>query len=453
MQKNIIRLMILSVLIILCIWQTITLWLGDMSGHNFFASSISSDESSYIHPKQIWNNINGSIYKIISHSEKEDLLNELVTELRKDNIHIELGPKETYEQLLYESQGMVYEFGTPLTIDEIIGEYLEPKNSKYESVNIKQIYVDVSLAHTYKVYVYLIDQEAKVKQKITLKVPLKYAADMIALYKEQENVKYHKLYQPSITSTSDREFFVGNVFYPQMNARQPLKGKLFKFTKIEEADVENYIRDLFKNPSFITNNTTTSSTVYSDNLNISVKYNNTGTLEFKKTLLNDTGKLTDVERINKINAFIEDSRAIPNSLKKGLYLEEVYLDEETGEMRYRFGYRHEDSEIVILSETVKRSLNIESFLELGIKNSEVISGKWLMYQIEHTNEDAQITMESKDAIEAVYENSGLLELEAFKLDDLECAYILNNTSRPVAFEWLGVYMGQPIFTVEKIDNE
>ena len=87
MKKHIGRMMILSVLIMVCIWQTITLWLGDMSGHNFFGADTVNHESSYIYPKEVWSNISGSIYKIEGSNDEADmryrLLYELFGELKK----------------------------------------------------------------------------------------------------------------------------------------------------------------------------------------------------------------------------------------------------------------------------------------------------------------------------------------------------------------------------------
>ena len=457
MKKNITRLMILGVLIVLCIWQTITLWLGDMSGHNFFADDTSSYEISYVRPKQIWSNVGGSIYKMVGYGEKENLLSELVAEIRKANLNIDLSPKEDYSRLLYDSKGIIYEFGTELSIDEIIGKPLDVRRSKYNAIKIKEIYVDLSTANNYKSYVYLIDREARVRQKITIENQLRRANSAINLYSDKENMTSHKIYQASITSTSDSDFFIGNAFYPQMNASMPEVGAVFRWQPIiedvEDKELENYVNHLFRNPSYKTRNTLQHGVAFSDNLNISVKYNNVGTLEFKKTLVNNNEKLTEIEKLNKVNAFIEDCEAIPRGLRKGLYLESVQMNHETKETSYQFGYRYENGAVVLLSEAVKAELGINAFVELVIQNSEITSGKWMMLEPKLTEEEISITTESREAIDQIYENSGLLETQDFELDSLECAYIVKDISQAVDFDWVGFYMGQPILTVEKIDNE
>ena len=457
MKKNITRLMILGVLIVLCIWQTITLWLGDMSGHNFFADDTSSYEISYVRPKQIWGNVGGSIYKMAGYSEKENLLSELVTEIRKANLNIELSPKEEYSRLLYDSQGIIYEFGTELSIDEIIGKPLDVRGSKYNAIKIKEIYVDLSTTNNYKSYVYLIDKEACVRQKITIENELRMAKGIIHLYSDKESMASHKLYQASITNINDSKFLIGNAIYPQMNSSMPQVGTVFTWQpiieNIEGKELENYVNHLFRNPSYKTKNTLPQGIAFSDNLNISVKYHNVGTLEFKKTLVNNNEKLTDIEKLNKVNTFIQDCEAIPQVLSKGLYLESIQTNHETKETSYQFGYRYENGLVVLLSQEVKEKLGINAFLELVIKNSEIVSGKWMMLEPSLAQEEINITTESIEAINQIYENSGLLEMQDFALDGLECAYIVKDIHQSVDFDWVGFYKGQPILPVEKIDNE
>ncbi len=469
MKQNIVRLVILGVLIVLCIWQTVMLWLGDMSGHNFFTHNVASYEISYVHPKQVWCSIRGKIkgsakesansgiYKLESNSEKEDLMEELVKELRKGNLNIDLSPKEKYEELLKGSAGIIYEFGTELTIEEIIGQPLTMRGKKYQAVKIKEIYVDLSASDAYKTYVYLIDEEANTRQKITIDSPLRYGLEVVNLYTDKENVGSHQVYQASINSISDKEFFVGNAFYPQSTSTAFIQGNKIGFRPIIEdmqgQELENYVNYLFKNPSYKIASLIETGIVFTDNLNITVTYNAVGTLEFQKTLINDNEKLSRLEKLNKINHFVKESRAIPQSLKEGLYLENIYENSDTGETMYQFGYRYEDGNVVVLSDTVKSQLGVNSFLELGIKNSEVISGKWIMLEFQEIGAAVHISMGSSEAINEIYENSGLTEIDEFKLDDLDCTYWIKEPEKESEFGWLGFYKEQPIHTAEKIDNE
>lgn len=431
-----------------------------MSGHNFFASSIVSDEVSYTWPKQIWSNINGKVYKILSNSEKEDLLDEITALLRQENLKIEVEPKESYSKLLYETQGIIYEYGAKLSVGEIIGQKLRLQNSKYTDKDIKEIYVDLELVDANKVYVYLIDEMAKIRSKISISSRLTNAASVVSLYKE--NGGDYKEYQASVTTDNITDFFVGNAFYPLVNEETAEMAKSFKWTncvdniynnELNNYELDNYVNNLFRNPSYKRRNVLPDGNItFSDNLNISVIYKKTGTLEFEKTLINNTEKLTKIERLNKVNHFIKESGAIPDQLKKGLYLEKIVLNEETDEYSYQFGYRYENGEVVFLSDTIKEGLEINAFLELIIKNSEITKGKWMMVVPEEIKQSQKIKTSALEALERIYEHSNIAPEESvFELDDLECAYVFDNINGVGKFDWIGIYLEQ-LITATKEDN-
>lgn len=482
MKKHIGRILILGVLIMGCIWQTITLWLGDMSGHNFFAKDTASYEISYLYPKEIWSNINGSIYKIEGNNDEDamryKLLYELFGELKKENVTVELSPKISYEELLSSTPGIIYEYGTSLTIDEMMGQSMKNLNSKSNSMKLNDLYIDMSDRESYKAYVYFIDKSYNVSQKVTINNLLDYHSEAIEYYKNVEQVGGIKTYQASLLSPNDSEIFAGNIFYPLNNQAMPIYyKKLVLEHHIQEIDsekLENHVNDLFKNPAYKTKILVQNGVTFSDNLNVSVTYNYVGTLEFKKSPSNDTEKSSSVERISKINTFIKESKAIPDFLKKGLYLNEIKTDEETGETRYLFGYQYDNVDVV-LSEQAKEELEVSAFLELAIRNSEIIRGKWVMLEPvsrSYPNPNPNLNLnvnafqkESTDAISDILEKvemeekvdiEGEVEIEedsTFELEDLECAYIIGDIREAMQFGWVGYYKEDPILVNEKIDNE
>lgn len=455
MKQNIARLVILGVLIGLCLGQTIRLWLGDVSGHNFFAPQVINDEMNHTEPKQIWCNISSKIYKITSSSEKEDLLEELMGGLRQSHLKLEKLSNEEYTKLLYETQGIIYEYGEALGIGQIMGQIVNVNSEKYTDKDIKEIYIDLSLADASKTYIYFIDEKDQIKSKFSISSQLINGTEVVDLYKE--NGGSYKEYRASMTTNNLSGLFESNVFYPVVDEKTPVSGKLFKFVPViengEEISLENYVNELFKNPNYKTKSILLNGDIaFSDNLSISVIYRKQGVLEFERTLLDDVDKLNSAERLNKINYFIKTSGAIPEHLKKGLYLENSLYNEETGEYCYRFGFRHENGEIIWLSAGVKAQLGIAAFLELKIKNSEITSGKWLMRIPENIEEEQEITMTSLEAYEAIYKKAGVNEESGFLLKDLECAYVASDINKAVDFNWVGIYEGQPILAIEKNDN-
>ena len=460
--------MILSVLIIVCIWQTITLWLGDMSGHNFFGSHAVNYEINYLYPKEIWSNISGSIYKIEGNNDEAEmryrLLSELFKGLTKENLTIELSPKISYAELLSSTSGIIYEYGTTLTIEEMMGQSLKVANSKYNSIKIKDLYIDMSENDRYKTYVYLIDESSNVSQKITLNHSLDYHNEATRYYQNVEQTGGMKTYQASVLSPNDSEMFKGNIFYPLNNQGVPIYYKELVLKPIIEdissETLENYVNDLFRNPAYKTETPVQNGVTFSDNLNVSVIYNRVGTLEFKRTPINDTEKSSASERISKISTFIKESKAIPDFLKKGLYLAEIKTDDQTGETSYLFGYQYHNFEVV-LSDKVKEELGINAFLELTIKNSEVTRGKWVM--LEPVSESCSnlglnvnvkaFQEESNEAISEMLEQVEIEEGSTFELEGLECAYIIKDIGKVMEFDWVGYYDKALVLVNEEIDNE
>ena len=468
MKKHINQIMILGVLIIVCIWQTITLWLGDMSGHNFFGRDAISYEISYLYPKEIWSNISGSIYKIEGNNDEAEmrykLLYELFGELRKENITIDLSPKVSYAELLSSTPGIIYEYGTALTIDEMMGQSLKVSSSKYSNIKISDVYVDMSDSDRYKVYVYFIDSNSNVSQKITINRLLDHHHEAIEYYKNLEEAGGIKTYQASILSPNDSEMFKENIFYPLNNQGLPINYKKLMLQPLIEdvhsEKLENYVNDLFKNPAYKTETPVQNGITFSDNLNVSVLYNHVGTLEFKKTLINDTEKSSALEKIIKINTFIKESKAIPEFLKKGLYLSEIRTDELAGETYYLFGYQYHNFDMV-LSDKAKEELGVNAFLELTIKNSQITRGKWVMLEPvlkdnPHGGQNASVKAfqkESNEAISNILEQVEMKEESTFELEGLECAYIIETIQESIKFDWIGYCNNKLILTNEKIDNE
>ena len=453
MKKHMIRLMILSVLIIVCIGQTITLWLGDMSGHHFFAEKSTSYETSTLYPKEIWSNINGSIYKIEGANDEADmrykLLSELVGQLRKAHFSIESTTKVSYANLLASTPGLIYEYGTALTLEEIIGQSIKTKGNKTPSIKIQDLYVDMSSSERSRLEVYLIDEIGNVRQKITLNKGLEHHEEAMNYYKNIEQIGEIKTYQASLLSPNDREIFKRNIFYPLNNQGVPLSYRKIRLKPLIQKEhreqLENYVNDLFKNPAYKIETPVANGVTFSDNLNVSVFYDEVGTLEFKKALVSEEEKSSKLENINLVSHFIKNSKAIPEFLKKGLYLKEVRTSGGGGETSYLFGYQYHNYEVV-LSEPIKEKLGLETFLELAVKNGQITRGKWMMLEPvpqkgfgkDQTPQLGTFKKESNEAISDLLEKLDVKE-GTFELEDLECAYIIEDLKEVLAFDWVGTY--------------
>ena len=91
---------------------------------------------------------------------------------------------------------------------------------------------------------------------------------------------------------------------------------------------------------------------------------------------------------------------------------------------------------MILSQQIKEALNLEAYLELTIKNGEVISGKWLMMepQVISNSSLGDLTVTCNEVTSRIYE--GNLPEDNEKLEDLRCAYIFSSLDQVLDFNWV-----------------
>ena len=450
MKSNFIRLGILGTLIILCIWQTTQLWLGDASSHNFFTNT-SSDIVTQ--PKEIWVNKNGLAYKIDGDNDESrlGLITELSTIIKKGQYKITAEEKYTYDQLLTR-QGFVYEYGTSLSMEEILGYVVNQENSKKEMDKVTELFIDISEGDNYRNYIYLINETQKVVAKLTLEGRLELHNKTIEHYNDENKTEGIKTYQASLLNANYSNAFERNVFYPLNNKNMPIIYKELYLQPVISGDtseekmtnLESYVDCFFKNPLYKQHNVTSDGIIFSDSLNLNIHYSNEGVLEFKRRLTGESTKLSAVEKMNKINGFIEESDAIPEGLKRGLYLKEIVEDGETGETVYRFGYRFEGFE-VLLTDYAKTELKVQEFLELAIKSNQIVRGSWVMFELvgqdKETASYKELTREGYIAINDTRQLCGIRSLEENPLGYIECAYIVQSVASKVDFDWAAEYQG------------
>lgn len=444
MKKNIARLMVLGALILLCIWQTIMLWLGDLSSHNFFETmGQGTYEQYYVYPKQLWAfhkyayNIGGTNGE--ENTRRTKLVMELTDELRRENIQISSDVKVNYADLL-SKDGLVYEYGMPLGLNEISGREFKVDNKEINT-KVKNIFVDLSASDNYKTYVYLIEESDKISYMLTLNNKLNAHIETLNYFAKESNDIVGKYYRASIFDNYDNEYFSSNVFYPLNNVEQPIEYEEITFNPLVikggESVLENMINCLFTNPLYKkTKVDENGDIVFSDNLNMSVRYEERGVLEFRKSTSESGDRLSPAQRMNKIYTFIETTEAIPEELKGGLYLRNIKKDQSTGEISYYFGYEYDNYD-VILDKKIKEEMEIDDFVVLTIKNNEIIRGRWLMLIPSNFNNAMQnFDLEYNDFKNANVDESGGAN---GKFDNLECAYTFesldNVLNSPLRFGW------------------
>ena len=440
MKQNIARLMVLGALILLCIGQTIMLWLGDISSHNFFETmGQGTYEQYYVYPKQLWA-FHKYAYNIGDTNGKESsrrtkLVMELTDELKRENVQISSNVKVNYADLLAKD-GLIYEYGMPLGLNEIAGKEFKV-NNKELNAKVKSIFVDLNSSDNYKTYVYLIEEGDNISYMLTLNNKLNVHLETLNYFAKEDNNIVDKYYRASIFDNYDNEYFSSNVFYPLNNTDQPIMYNEIVFTPLvikgDESVLENKVNCLFTNPLYkkvkVDEN---GDIIFNDNLNMSVRYEKRGVLEFRKSVSGSGDRLSEAQRMNKIYTFIETTEAIPEELKDGLYLQNIKKDQITGEISYYFGYEYDNYD-VILDQKIKEEMEIDDFVVLTIKNNEIIRGRWLMLVPRTFNNEIQnFHFEYND-----FKNANLGELSRAngKFDNLECAYTFDSLDNVLRFGW------------------
>lgn len=452
MNKEFIRFSLLTALIILCTWQTTLLWLGESPSHHFLNETTSEIVTQ---PREIWVSNNGLAYKIDGDNDgsRLGLIAELINEIKKGNYHVLDEDKYTYAQLLTR-QGLVYEYGTSLSIEEILGFPLNKEANKKEIGKVASLFIDVSEGDRYKSDIYFIGEHQEIIKKLTLEVRLELHSKTLEHYNDEDKIEGIKTYQASLLHMDYSKAFLQNVFYPLNNQNRPIIYKSLKWepmvtgdTKEEVAlNLEEYVNAFFKNPLYKEWTILDHAIVFSDSLNMNVRYSDVGVMEFQKVASGEAVKLSPLEKLSKVNTFIATSPAISSQLKKGLYLKRIVEKSEDEETIYQFGYRYEGFE-VLLTQEAKKQLKINEFLELVVKNNEIIRGKWLMLDLVE-KEDArykEFSKEGKMAIEEIKALCGISDLEESPLGYLECAYQIEDIAKPLSFNWAALYKGKWYF--------
>ncbi len=436
------KLIVLGILIVGCIWQTMILWLGDLSSHNFLQQTQTMHHI-IVQPRAIWVNVGNLAYNIQENiqgikSEYEiRLMDELIEQIKGQRIKLEIDKSLTFDSV-FNKRGIIYEYGTYLALDEIVGMSITKET---EEIRINNILVDLGDYDEHKTYLYLIGRESDPIYKVTLLSKLE------THYKIIKNVNLDNnqiTYQPSSTRTTTlKEYIEGNVFLPNVSQTTPMIYEpLVLMNNIQQDTVEetknrlsSYVNTFFANPLVkeveIAND---GSIIYREGQKTSVRYNPVGTLEFSIATATESDRLSMVDKIIEVNNFVEKSPSIPKSIKRGLYLSNITEQKEKGETTYQFDYQYEGMS-VLLTERFKEAVGVNAMLELVVKNNQIVRGKWVLMDIEVDSEGAQRKGELKKGFNSVIDDV----YKGQKLQDIRCSYIIDKIDAPITFNWVIKY--------------
>ncbi|WP_069999244.1 hypothetical protein [Cellulosilyticum sp. I15G10I2] len=450
MRKSIIKIAVLAMLIVLCIGQMVTLWLGDMSGHNFLGKNATLHNMILVQPKTMWVSTGKLAYKIEESKREYNVLIEEFTNLiaaNKKNIKLEKEASITYEDLL-SRQGILYEYDLGINLQELVGSGMDRIQ---DDLAMQQVFIDMSVYNDHKTNLYFITDDLQSIYKIIIYKRLQGHQKMVERFNDPDITRELIGYQPSITSNK-RQYIKGNSFLPFITKENPITYEILKVSNPIEAQegkekielLEGYVNSFFSNPLLkAVDEKENGSVIFSENIGAIVKYEPEGTLEFNITSASQETRLSRIERLIAVMEFIEDCRGIPEFLKEGIYLSEIVNHGEA--YTYKFNYKYKGFS-VHLTHQVKEELGLDNILEITIKNNQVVRGKWSILDIDVYDGAALVTDKVSrgfdEIIDSMYERYLKDKYNAGQLDALQCRYIMDMTEGKLKFNWLVCYEGR-----------
>jgi hypothetical protein len=449
MRQNIIRIAMLLVLVVLCMWQIVILWLGDMSGHNFLEKTDAAHNIILVQPKSMWVNVGKLAYKIDETKREYGALIDELGGLVKDGAksatlqeHIDLG----YEDVLT-MPGILYEYDLAIGIKDLMGSVLEDLET---DIMIDQVFVDMSLYNDHKTNLYLISEDTKNIDRVTIYNRLEAHQKMITRFNNPEVTRSLIGYQPTVTSNK-KQYIKSDGFYPLNTKDTPIAYEVLQVTNpIEQGTgekrleaLEGYVNSFFANPLLKTvSEGEDGSIVFSENIKAVVKYDPSGTLEFSMTSVSQQSKLTGAERLKMVMDFIETCSGIPGFLKEGMYLSGIVSQDE--EYVYQFNYKHKGFG-VHLTNQVKQQLGLSHILQISIRNNQVVGGKWSILDIDtHTETGVlkdQVVRGFDEIVDTMYERYIAEGYQDRPLDVVQCRYIMDTLEGSVKLNWVVLFEG------------
>lgn len=190
-------------------------------------------------------------------------------------------------------------------------------------------------------------------------------------------------YQATITSNV-RDFVERNTFVP---ATVPLEYELLPVYNPIVGDesqrvgqLEEYMDSFFDNPLLKTVDARSDgSIVLSEKMKTMMIYKPNGTMEYANLNATRNGeKMTRIEGYNLAIEFLRENNGIPMSVRKHLYLTDI--EQTDTEYSYIFDMIYEGYKVK-LSPKLQRELGMEHFVKITVKNNQVISAKWALFEI------------------------------------------------------------------------
>ncbi len=444
--------LVLMILIVISIWQTSKLWLGNMSGPSFFARSDQS-QLMQIEPKSIWINPGAPVTFIYRLGEENREYQSVRSEIEKNiKNYMSEGLAQAPEDLdwndILSKKGILYEYPIPVTYNEMIGSHQgHPPKSLTMLDDIDYIFMQLSDEERATGKWYLIS--SKTNQACLMEVQgrfqnMKAFNDLL----NEESLAYKVKYQPTfkMSGISSR-----NIFLPIASQALPLPYEILKWhNPLEDNDsvtkFNPYINHYFLNPLLKKEEITYNGVhIFSELMRTVVKYDPKGVFEYSNIeAANNKQESSRLQAYNIARRFLKGNESIPKEVKKRLYL--VDVDKIGSEYIFYFNMRIGGIP-VYFSKEKREEIGMDHMAKVTVKGSGVSKFKWHVSELQpklsgDSSPQGKFTMKYTDALNAVLEYvASQKDFSTLAIEDMQWVYMVNEASDDVYVRWIICHEG------------
>lgn len=441
MYKNRTKIGILAFFILLATIQISMLWLGGPSSHNFLDERTKAT-SVPMKPSNIWLH-KGNTYKISSeHMEYKRLVNELRSFLLP-NLTANKAEEISYFDwnTLLNKQGIFFEYYVPVSLEEIVGAKLH----KQVIEDIDRLFLNMTPIAGAKIEIYFINTSKQIAYRMEMGGEYTGIKKIYDTLNTEDMTANLMKYEASIRAVD--KFIEGNVFLPLASKDNPLTYTVLKAYNPMHEEVEDYTRELsnmtsqfFENPLTKSEEIAEDGTViFTENMKCIITYRPQGVIEYINLATTSAAeeKMTRGEGYSIAKAFVQNTDAIPDSIKSRTYLKKII--KEDGQYTYYFDMLY-DGYKVKMDPSVQKELGIGSMIEVTVRNHQVSAGKWWVMEVTEKVESTGVVEEGMttaymEPINKMYDS--LLKQERFDvlIEDIECVYTIKGLDKEAYIRW------------------
>lgn len=450
MDKEKRKSLILITLIVLCIWQTGKLWLGNLSSLNFFPK-LEETVFNQIEPMSIWLSPGAPVTLIYRLGEENREYQSVINEIgRSISTYMNKAKSQGAEPLdwnnILTKKGILYEYPISLTYTEVIGDdTLNPPANFPKGEEIDYIFIQLTEEKKNIMKWYLIDSKNNVAYPLEVEGQFGNMKNFNDLLRDESfatKVKYQPTFNVSGISNK-------NIFLPISSKELPLVydileyyNPLDNYNEGEEFSRFNpYVNHFFLNPLLKKEEKTEDGVyIFSELMRAVVKYYPNGMFEYSNIGVSPIRRRgSRLSSYNIAKEFLNKSESIPKEAKKRLFLSDI-IETETG---YIFCFDMRIKGIPIyLSQRTREKLNMDHIVEVRVQGSQVANFRWSAYALRTKiyagkpvtdNFTVKYTEGLNQVLEYIAQQT---ETNTLAIDDMKWVYMINPDENDIHVRWI-----------------